>query len=101
MDESMPIEKPDVSEALTIYLRRYPGSNLEEFSTRYGPSQSTVMKSRVHAMLDEAVRIELDWTEMSLNEAADYVEAEMLRRHPELSTDSLEAIGNYYTYLMR
>ncbi len=42
-----------------------------------------------------------DWNTMSRNDAGDFVESVMHERHPELSTKSLERIGNYFTYLMR
>lgn len=42
-----------------------------------------------------------DWSHMTLNDAGDFVEAEMRARHPDLSPKALECIGNYYTYLMR
>lgn len=52
-------------------------------------------------ILNEAMQLEPDWSRLSLNEAGDYVESLMHRRHPELTPKALEAIGNYYTYLMR
>jgi len=56
---------------------------------------------KVRRILKEAMQVEPDWNRLSLNEAGDYVESEMHKRHPELSPKALEAIGNYYTYLMR
>jgi hypothetical protein len=47
------------------------------------------------------MRLEPDWSRLSLNEAGDYVESVMHERHPELTPRALEAIGNYYTFLMR
>ncbi|WP_301123839.1 hypothetical protein [Mycolicibacterium fortuitum] len=47
------------------------------------------------------MRIEPDWTTLSLSEAGDYVESVMRDRHPELSAESLECIGNCFTYQMR
>lgn len=51
-------------------------------------------------MLDEAMGLRPDWSQMSLKDAGDYVEAEMHSRHPELSARAVECIGSYYTYLM-
>jgi hypothetical protein len=90
----------DLSSAIALYLKRYPGKNEDEFESYYGPS-SDQAHERVSSILKEAMRIEPDWNRLSLNEAGDYVESVMRERHPELTPQALEAIGNYYTFLMR
>jgi hypothetical protein len=90
----------DLNEAIVLYLRRYPGSNRDEFESHFGSADSLAME-QVRAILNEAMRVEPDWNRMSLNEAGDYVEAVMRERHPGLSPQALEAIGNYYTFQMR
>lgn len=90
----------EINEAIVLYLRRYPGSNEVEFEEHFG-SRATVANERVHAILNEAMRVEPDWSRMSLNEAGDYVEAVMHERHPTLTKQSLTAIGNFYTFQMR
>jgi hypothetical protein len=89
-----------LSEAVALYLKHYPGKNEEEFNSRYG-SQSGQALDQVKQLLREAMKVEPDWNRLSLNEAGDYVESVMSERHPELSPKALEAIGNYYTFLMR
>jgi hypothetical protein len=91
----------DASDAIVVYLRRYPGKNDEEFQAHFGADDATAALGQVRAILDEAIKIEPDWSRMSLNDASDYVEAVRHERHPELSRQALEAIGNYFTYLMR
>jgi hypothetical protein len=90
----------DVSEAIALYLKRYPGTNEEEFNSYYGAASEKVQEY-VRLILNEAMRLEPDWSRLSLNEAGDYVESVMHERHPELTPRALEAIGNYYTFLMR
>ncbi len=90
----------NVSEALALYLKRYPGTNEDEFNSFYGPARDQV-QAHVRLILNEAMQVEPDWNRLSLNEAGDYVESVMHERHPELTSQALEAIGNYYTYLMR
>lgn len=90
----------DLSNAIALYLRRYPGKNEEEFNSYYG-SGSGAAYEQVRLVLNEAMQIEPDWNRLSLNEAGDYVESVIHERHPELTPKALEAIGNYYTYLMR
>lgn len=91
----------NLSEALTIYLKNYPGKNDSEFDSFYGAERAAAARAAVQAILQEAMTLRPDWSQMSLNEGGDFVEAEMLARHPELSAKAVESIGNYFTYLMR
>lgn len=91
----------DINEALTLCLKHYPGRNDAEFVSYFGPTVADKAKARVRVMLDEAIRINPDWNSLSLKEVGDYVQSVMQDRHPELSADSLECIGNYFTYLVR
>ncbi|MBU8809939.1 hypothetical protein KL953_13715 [Mycolicibacterium goodii] len=91
----------DVSQALALYLKHYPGKNDTEFDDFYGAQVAPAARALVRSLLDEAMSIRPDWSHMTLNDAGDFVEAEMHTRHPELSPKALECIGNYYTYLMR
>lgn len=91
----------DINEAITLYLKHYPGKNEAEFASHFGPTATGVAKDRVRVILEETMNIKPDWNSMSLNDAGDYVESVMRDRHPELSGKSLECIGNYFTYLMR
>ena len=91
----------DVSDAIIVYLRRYPGKNDAEFQTRFGADGAKAAMEQVRLILGEAIKIQPDWNRMSLNDAGDYVETVMRERHPNLSRGALEAIGNYFTYLVR
>ncbi|CAN7659141.1 hypothetical protein [Mycolicibacterium frederiksbergense] len=91
----------DPSAAITLYLKHYPGKNENEFDSFYGDADAPKAKGVVRSILDEAMKLQPDWERMSLNEAGDFIEAEMSKRHPELSAKALQCIGNYYTYLMR
>jgi hypothetical protein len=90
----------DVSRAIVLYLKRYPGKNEQEFNSFYGSASEQALQ-QVHSILKEAMQVEPDWARLSLNEAGDYVESVMHQRYPELTPQALEAIGNYYTFLMR
>ncbi|WP_396908230.1 hypothetical protein [Mycolicibacterium sp.] len=81
-------------------LKHYPGRNDAECASHFGPSAAAA-QDRVRELINEAMRIEPDWTTLSLSEAGDYVESVMRDRHPELSAESLECIGNCSTYQMR
>jgi hypothetical protein len=90
----------DINDAVTLYLKHYPGDNDVAFDARYG-SVATAIRHTVRALLDEAMNIEVDWNSLSLNEAGDFIESVMHKRRPELSATALTCIGNYYTYLVR
>jgi hypothetical protein len=90
----------DLSEAIVIYLRHYPGRNETEFEARYGDESPTVRRC-VREVLAEATQVEIDWSQKALADAAIVVESSIAERYPGLSPDALSAIGNYFTYLMR
>jgi hypothetical protein len=90
----------DLSNAIALYLERYPGKNEDEFRSFYG-TDCGLAHERVRSILDEAIRIEPDRNHLSTNAAGDYVEVVMRERHPALPAKALEAISNYYTFLMR
>jgi hypothetical protein len=90
----------DINDAVTLYLEHYPGDNDKLFDTLYRAA-ATATRNSVRALLDESMSIEVDWNSLSLNDAGDFIESVMHKRHPELSTAALKYIGNYYTYLMR
>ena len=90
----------DVSEAIVLHLRKYPGKNTDEFEEFYGSDAESV-RQLVREYLDEAMKVNPDWTKMDLNGAGDFVESVMSERHPDLTSKALTAIGNYYTYQMR
>jgi hypothetical protein len=90
----------NLSDAVVLYLKRYPGKNDDEFHAHYETASEEALRE-VKSVLREAMQVEPDWNRLSLNEAGDYVESAIHDRHPELTPKALEAIGNYYTFLMR
>jgi len=90
----------DLSEAVTLFLNGYPGKSDAQFDAHYGEKAQDA-RSAVRAILEETMKVEPDWSSLSLNEAGDYVQSVMQGRHPNSSSEALTGIGNYYTYLMR
>lgn len=88
----------DISEAIVVFLKNYPGKNEEEFAERY---DSMDARDSVRAILDETMKIQMDWTGKSLNDIGDEVERVMHQRHPELSAAALDSLANYFTYLVK
>jgi hypothetical protein len=66
----------------------------------YG-AEAAVLEAQVREVVTEAMRVEVDWTGLSLNEGGTVVTSIMADRHPAFSTEALQAIGNVYTYLMK
>ena len=88
----------DISEAIVVFLKNYPGKNEEEFEARFGDGAA---REAVRAILDETSRIRIEWGDKSLVEIGDEVENVMRERHPELSAAALEKLSNYFTYLVK
>jgi hypothetical protein len=88
----------DVSEAVEVYLKHYPGKNEDEFRARFGTDAA---REAVRALLDEASSIRIVWADKSLIDIGEEVEMVMQQRHPELSAAALEKLSNYVTYLVR
>lgn len=89
---------PDLSEAVVVYLRNYPGTNDAEFEARFG---ATGAREAVRAILDDTSSIPIDGPHPSLVALGDEVERVMHERHPALSPAALEKLSNYVTYLAR
>lgn len=88
----------DISEAILVKLKHHPGSNEAEFQSRY-PAEAA--QAAVRAILDETMRIQLEWDAKTLAGIGDEVSWVMGERHPELSADALDELANYFTYLMK
>ena len=88
----------DISEAIVVFLKNYPGKNEEEFEARFGTEAA---REAVRSVLEETSRIRIDWGDKSLVDIGDEVEKVMHERHPELSAAALEKLSNYFTYLVK
>lgn len=88
----------DLSEAIALFLKHYPGRNDEEFQARVTAQDR---RDAVRAVLDETMRVQVEWGRKSLAEIGDEVRDVMRERHPELSDEALHQLGNYFTYLVK
>ena len=98
---SEPAVNFDINHAITVFLKRYPGKNHDEFDQTFGPDVAPKALESVRAILNEAMKVDVNWDGLTLNEGGAYVKSVMSERHPELSEQALASIGHYYTYLMR
>lgn len=90
--------RPDLSEAIVLFLRRFPGKNEEEFRSRV---DTAALRDAVRSILDETMRIHIDWGDKTLAEIGGEVRTVVRERHPELSDAAIHKLGNYFTYLVK
>lgn len=90
--------RPDLSEAIVLFLKRYPGKNEEEFRSRV---DTEALRDAVRSILDETMRIQIDWGDKTLADIGGEVRTVMRERHPELSGAAIHKLGNYFTYLVK
>jgi hypothetical protein len=88
---------PLKSRAVLLYLSvgrsSYPKHEPEALSTAFDETESAQMGRYVSNLLKEMYAIPLDWHEHTLQSATAFIEAEMGRRHPELSPEAIAALG--------
>ena len=94
----MTVSGAELSAAIVLYLKHYPGRNEDEFRATITAEAD---RDAVRAVLDETLRTRVDWGQKSLGEIGDEVREVVRRRHPELSDAALEKLGNYFTYLVK
>lgn len=87
----------DISEAIVVFLKRYPGKNDEEFDASFDSDA----REGVRTILNETSSIRIDWAGKSLIEIGREVHEVMHERHPELTDAALEKLTNYFTYLVK
>jgi len=93
-------EPLELNAAICVYLKNYPGSNADQFDDLFG-DRAEELHGRVRKILTETIKIDLDWTGLTLRDGGSAVMSIMAERHPDLSAEALSALRNYYTYLMR
>ncbi len=91
-------EITDLSEAIVVFLKRYPGKNEGEFTSRVA---SQGLRDAVQSILDETMKTQVDWGDKTLVEIGDEVRGVMRRLHPDLSDAAVHKLGSYFTYLVK
>jgi hypothetical protein len=103
---SKPMEIPDlganrtvtVSDAIVLYLKRFPGKNTEEFLAEVHDERT---REAALAVIGEAHQVPMVWGTKTLIEIGQEHRAMMRQRHPELSDAAIDNLGNYFTYLVK
>lgn len=95
----MDSRKEDIGFGIVLYLgfglSSSPSCNSAGVVNEYGPS----LLPQVLSIVDEAGRIDVDWSSgLTLEAAGNFVKHEMEKRHPELTDEALNAIAWKYTF---
>jgi len=101
----MTVSKSDVNDAIVYGLSNTrtgaPIIDEDAFTIRYGENRGRDLLSRVGELLDDAMKIDVDWNSCTLVEGGRYVKGLMKERHPYLSDEALGLIGGYFNYRWR
>ncbi|REK73931.1 hypothetical protein DX116_00880 [Aeromicrobium endophyticum] len=90
---------PDLSEAVALFLKRYPGKNDDEFRSRV---TDPALQEAVRSLLDETMTIQVDWdVRTTLPDIGDEVRDVVRQRHPDLSDAAVDNLASYFTYLVK
>jgi hypothetical protein len=88
----------DLSEAIVLFLKHYPGKNEAEFRSKVA---NEATRDAVRSILDETMTIQVYWDDKTLPDIGDEVRDVMRQRHPELSGAAVDKLANYFTYLVK
>src|ERR1700743_3746707 len=86
----------DLGKAIVLFLHydggRFPHADAERAIAGFGRGDAIALLARIHAILEEMARIEIDWTKHTLASAGDEIRAAMKKRHSGLPDDALGAL---------
>ena len=94
----------ELEAALVAYIGRgrspFPTLSSEAVLTRFGSAGSGLLE-QVEALVEESLRIPIDWNVTTLGDAGRHVARVLHERHPELGHDARDALAWNFTYAMR
>lgn len=87
----------ELSRALVTYIQfkkaKWPQTDKDAVIREFGENKATVLLNQIKELVGEVGAIKVDWTKYSLAFAADFVRAEMKKRHPKLSSEAVDALA--------
>jgi hypothetical protein len=96
------IDMTDLSKAIVLFLQygsaKSPRADEDRVIAEFGESKGRELLKRVHAIIEEANAIPVDWSKHTLASAGKLVRDEMHRRYPGLSDDALDALAWKFTF---
>lgn len=78
-----------------------PGFNSREVVARYGEEYGGALIEQIQSLMQEAMRMDIDWTKYDLAGSQAYVASKLRENHPELTPEAAECFGRYFTFQMR
>lgn len=95
----------ELSAAVIAYLQRgraaSPRADAPAAAAVARERDPAALVSAVDALVEESVAVPVEWSTLTLGEAGRAVAAEMGKRHPELSTEALDALAWNFTFVWR
>ncbi len=93
----------EVNEAIVWSLtngtpRGAPIISKENMVEHYGPEQTDALLAEIKPLLQELMKIPVDWEKQTWQEAGDYVRDTMKDRHPYLSDDAAGRLRGYFMF---
>lgn len=95
----------ELSAAILAYLQRgsaaSPRTDIESCAAVATVRDAAELVAETVAIVQESLGVPVDWSSLSLGDAGRAVAAEMSARHPELSTEALDALAWNFTFAWR
>lgn len=82
-------------------LKGAPIISRDNMIEHYGAEQTDTLLSEITPLLQELMRIPVDWNKQSWQEAGDHVRDTMKDRHPYLSDEAAGRLPGYFMYQTR
>jgi hypothetical protein len=96
------VESGHESEALALYLGEglspYPKRDPARLTERFGESEGLDLVAYAERVLDELYAVKPDWDSEDLAAATDRAVRGVIERHPELSTEAIDALRWSYSW---
>jgi hypothetical protein len=78
-----------------------PGFDSSAVITRYGEEDGVALIEKIQSLMEEAMRMEVDWTKYDLAGSQAYVARRLQENHPELTAQAAEWFGRYFSFQNR
>ncbi|GAB4963311.1 MULTISPECIES: hypothetical protein [Mycobacterium] len=78
-----------------------PGFDSREVIARYGEEDGGALIEKIQSLMQEAMRMDVDWTKYDLAGSQANVASRLRENHPELTPEATEWFGRYFSFQNR
>ncbi|GAB4957611.1 hypothetical protein MAHJHV55_48170 [Mycobacterium avium subsp. hominissuis] len=78
-----------------------PRFDSREVIARYGGEDGGALIEKIQSLMQEAMRMDVDWTKYDLAGSQAYVASRLRENHPELTPEAAECFGRYFSFQNR